>query len=258
MKRLTPTALALCLLALGTARAGEPGAREEAGQRELLRLQGTWQLAAAAGNGPARTLFIGGDVFLVREGTRLVQAGTLRLSPAKKPRAADAIVRKGEHEGKTLLGIYELEGDTLRLCFDLDGDRRPAQFKAAADTPTRLEVYKRPRDAGGEGEELVGRYESESVGSDGKKLRTAAEIQRHGDAYMVRWSSGPATAFVGVGIRRGNTLSVCWANRGTIGLSVYEIGPGPRLVGVFTELGSIGVLAAEQLTPVREDRCGDE
>ncbi|MFO0925993.1 MAG: hypothetical protein U0736_03015 [Gemmataceae bacterium] len=60
-------------------------------------------------------------------------------------------------------------------------------------------------------------------------------------------------AYLGMGIRQGDTLSVAWANRGTVGLSVYQIEKGPKLTGVYTELGGPGIVATETLTGAARD-----
>src|SRR5262249_5294553 len=114
MKVRAAAVVAFLFLVAGGARADDGADGRDSARQELLKLQGTWQLQSPAKADKERTLFIGGDVFLVREGDRIVQAGTLRLSPAKK--GVDAIVRKGQHEGNTMLGVYELKGDTLKFC----------------------------------------------------------------------------------------------------------------------------------------------
>jgi uncharacterized protein (TIGR03067 family) len=232
-----------------------PGSREEASRRELAKLQGSWRFQSwqdgskkALPGMDKRSFFVGGDVFLVRQGPRVLQLGTLRLSPSKKPMTIDAIVRKGQHEGNTMLGIYELTGDTLKVCFDPEGDARPKKFAPAEGSARYVAVFKRVRPAG-EAIDIVGRYRSVSYDPDGKKQVIKVEIQRLGDAYRVRWLQGKATNFVGTGIRKGDTLSVAWLNRGAVGISVFTIEKGPRLTGTFTEVGGVGNLSVEELVP---------
>jgi uncharacterized protein (TIGR03067 family) len=262
--RVTAAAGLLLLTAASTWAQEGPTPREEAARKELLKFQGTWSFASFEDgkktpqpNLKKRTFFVGGSVFLVREGDKVIQAGTLRLSPAKSPKTIDAVVRKGDHEGNTMLGIYELTGDTLKVCFDPEGDGRPKKFAVKAGSDLFLAVYKRVKPPD-EAVDIVGRYKSTATGPDGARQTATAEIQRHGDAYLVRWNVGPALAYVGVGIRKANTLSVAWTNRGTVGVSVYEIEKGPKLIGTFTDLGGPGLMSREVLTvpeaPVREAR----
>jgi uncharacterized protein (TIGR03067 family) len=260
MKVRAAAVLGLVLFIAGEARTREgAGSRASDARQELQKLQGTWRLesleeakktakTATKTEVKDRTLFVGSEVFLVRDGERVVQAGTLRLTPAK--RAIDAVVRKGQHEGNTMLGVYELKGDTLKVCFDPEGDGRPKGFAPKAGSGLTVAVYKRVKPAGEAGT-IVGRYKCESFGADGRKQTSDAEILKHGDAYLVKWTLGGGLAYIGVGIRKGDTFSVAWANRGTVGVSVYHLEKGSKLVGIYTEVGGIGIIAREHLTPSR-------
>jgi uncharacterized protein (TIGR03067 family) len=62
------------------------------------------------------------------------EEATYKLDPAKKPRTIDFKPTTGESKGKTLLGIYELDGDKLKLCVaDEDEKERPKEFKSKGD-----------------------------------------------------------------------------------------------------------------------------
>lgn len=228
--------------------------REEEPLRDLLELQGTWQLVTLEEEGKKvgdlgkRELFVGGTVFLFKEEEKVVQAGNLRLVPARKPSAIDATVKSGRLKGNTMLGVYELKGELLKVCFDPDGDARPKEFGSKAGSPRYVAIYKRSRPKD-EPIDIVTRYRAESVGPDGTRQVVGAEIQRHGDAYLVKWTRPAGVLYVGVGIRNGNTLSVAWMNRGSVGTSLYKIEKGPKLMGTFTELGGIGLISQETLTP---------
>src|SRR5436309_645008 len=101
------------LLLASTARTQEgTQAREEDARKELLKFQGTWQFESFEGgdkkklpNIEKRTFFVGGALFLVREGDKVIQGGTIRVMPWKSPRTIDAVVKKGPHEGNTMLGV---------------------------------------------------------------------------------------------------------------------------------------------------------
>lgn len=238
------------------ARAEEGPSKEEEARKDLLKIQGTWNLEklqedgklAAKADLADRTIFIGSEVFLLRQGEKILQAGTLRLTAGRTPHPINAVVRSGKNEGVTMLGLYELKGDTLTLCFDPSGDARPKAFDAPSGSGRILATYKRIRPAD-QTVEIVGLYKCESFGTGGRKLTSSAEVQRHGDAYLIRWTMAGAPAYVGVGIRKANTLSVAWGNRGTVGVSVYEISKGPKLIGTYTEVGGIGIIGKEQLLP---------
>ena len=249
------------LVAFSVAIAEEPPAanpREEEARKDLQEMQGTWKLDSFEDSKKAkvdvkkRTLFFGGELCLVRDGDKVVQVGVARLVTGKSPRRIDVVVRKGQHEDSTMLGIYELKDDTLKVCFDPEGEGRPTEFAAKADTSRYVAVYKRAKPTT-EAVEIRGKYTSTSFGPDGKKQTMGAEIERRGDGYLVKWTVPGGVAYVGMGIRKGDQLSVTWANRGNVGLSVYKIEKGPKLAGDYTELGGVGILAQEEMTPAKSD-----
>jgi len=246
--------LALTLLVSADARPEDrPLKKNEAARKDLQELQGTWQLESIEDSKKSkldikkRTLFVGGELFLVQEGEKLIQAGIIRLVTSKSPRVMDVVVRKGEHEDNTMLGIYELKGDTLKVCFDPEGESRPKKFAARADSSIFVATYKRVNRTK-ETVNICGKYRCETFGSDGKKQTLSAVIEKRGDAYLIRWEVRGGLAFIGTGIRKGDTLSVAWLNRGTAGISVYTIEKGPKLVGNYTEVGGPGLIGKEVLS----------
>jgi uncharacterized protein (TIGR03067 family) len=237
----------------------KPATPEADARKDLQAMQGTWQMESHVDakktkiDVKKRKLFIGAELFLTRDGDKMLQAGVIRLVTGKSPRRIDVVVRKGQHEDNTMLGIYEVKGDTLKLCFDPEGEGRPAAFEAKPDTARYVAVYKRVKPSS-EAIDICGKYTSTTFGSDGKQQRINSEIEKRGDAYMVKWTVPGGVAYLGIGIRKGDTFSVTWANRGTVGLSVYRIEKGPKLVGEFTELGGVGAMGREELTPSKGDQ----
>jgi len=251
-------ALAVCVAPARVEEKEKLSKREQGARRDLLELQGTWKLESIEDGKKARmdlkkrTLFVGADVMLVRDGDKIVQGGQLRLNPTKSPACIDVVVKKGEHEDNTMLGIYELKGDTLKVCFDPEGESRPKAFAAKKDTAVFVATYKRVKRSDEE-IDVRGRYRCESFGADKKKVTMEAEVVKRGDAYLIRWEVEEGLAYVGTGIRQGDTLSVAWVNRGSVGVSVYKIEKGPKLVGEYTEVGGAGLVAKEVLTATRAD-----
>src|SRR5262245_26851471 len=250
--------LALVVIQAGADDEKKPSTREQDARKDLSELQGTWQLESLQTNAKSkvdvkkRTLFIGGELFLVRDGEKVLQAGVLRLTTSRSPRRIDVTVRQGQHADNTMLGIYELKGDTLKVCFDPEGETRPAKFAPKEDTAHFLAVYKRAKVLD-ESIDIVRKYKSESSAGDGKQQMMGAEIENQGDAYLVRWTVPGGVAYIGSGIRQGSTLSVAWVNRGSIGLSVYQIEKGPKLTGLYTEVGGPGLVAHEVLLPAGKE-----
>ncbi len=260
MKSRTLSVLAACVLLAPAVLADDerPDSREEEARKDLQEMQGTWKLESLEDSKKAkvdvkkRTLFFGGELCLLRDGDKVVQIGVARLVTSKSPRRIDVVVKKGLHQDSTMLGIYEVKDDTLKVCFDPEGDGRPSEFATKPDTSRYVAVYKRVRPAR-EAIDICGKYTSTSFGADGKKQSMGAEIERRGDGYLVKWTVPGGVAYVGMGIRKGDVLSVTWANRGTVGLSVYKIEKGPKLVGDYTELGGVGIMAKEEMTPAKSD-----
>ena len=134
-KRLGVVAVAL-LVAGGTLLGGG----NEAGEKDLKKIQGTWKFISQEMEGKARApedvaklkITFTDDKWSVREDGKVVQAGTHKLDPTKKPAQVDAMVTEGEGKGEKMLGIYELKGDTMKVCFDPMGKERPTGFSAKA------------------------------------------------------------------------------------------------------------------------------
>lgn len=71
--------------------------------------------------------------------------GVYVVDPASKPKTIDVSFSDGPEKGKTLHGIYELEGDTYKLCIALGGKPRPTEFASKAGSGHVLEVLKREK-----------------------------------------------------------------------------------------------------------------
>jgi uncharacterized protein (TIGR03067 family) len=62
------------------------------------------------------------------------------LDSTKKPKTIDL-----EVNGRTLKGIYEIEGDTLKLCYNLTNPERPTELASKPDSGVVLVVHKRAK-----------------------------------------------------------------------------------------------------------------
>jgi uncharacterized protein (TIGR03067 family) len=74
-----------------------------------------------------------------------VDQGTVKLNSTAKPKELDITGTDGPNKGKTILAIYERDGDTLRICYDLSGKNRPTEFKTKEGTQLFLVTYKREK-----------------------------------------------------------------------------------------------------------------
>jgi uncharacterized protein (TIGR03067 family) len=89
-------------------------------------------------------LVIKDDKYTVTVG-EAVDKGTAKLNPKAKPKELDINGTEGPNKGKTILAIYELDGDTLRICYDLGGKNRPTEFKTKEGSQLFLVTYKREK-----------------------------------------------------------------------------------------------------------------
>jgi RNA polymerase sigma-70 factor (ECF subfamily) len=71
---------------------------------------------------------------------------TIKLDPTKSPKAIDLTVLNGPEKGKTMLAIYELEGDTLKLCLPNQATKdRPNEFKSPKGSSVGVLTLKRAK-----------------------------------------------------------------------------------------------------------------
>jgi uncharacterized protein (TIGR03067 family) len=125
-------------LAVGGTLRGDGG--KDAGEDVLKKIQGTWKFVAQEMDGKAlpkeevakQTITFERDKWTVHRDGKVVQVGTHKFDPGKKPAQVDAVVTEGEDKGSTMLGIYELKGDTIKVCFDPKGKERPSDFTSKA------------------------------------------------------------------------------------------------------------------------------
>lgn len=120
---------------------------------ESEKLAGTWIALSAVDYGEPipqdqakelRLVFTGAD-FTAFHGDKSVMQGSFTIDPAKKPRSIDLNSNSGRHEGKTLKGLYEWDGDTLRICFVEPGEQRPKEVASTLESGAFLLVCKRQK-----------------------------------------------------------------------------------------------------------------
>jgi uncharacterized protein (TIGR03067 family) len=104
------------------------------------RIQGKWQFVSITRTGKTESYIA--QVIINGETLRVVKAdgdiASYRLDEDHQPGWIDMI----GPGGKSLPGIYELNGDTLRLCLN-EKTQRPTAFEAEAGSRTALWVLQR-------------------------------------------------------------------------------------------------------------------
>ena len=131
---------------------GDPGVAQDA-KKETAQLEGEWTMVSGEIDGQsmpeemrktARRVVKDGET-TVTIGDRLFMKARFSIDPAKKPKTIDYTMTGGPTEGKTQLGIYELDGDTVKFCFSAPGKDRPTEFTTKEGSGRTLSVWKRAK-----------------------------------------------------------------------------------------------------------------
>lgn len=122
-------------------------------KKEMARPEGEWTMESGEIDGQAMpedmrktakrvvkygetTVTVGGQMFMKAK---------FVVDPSKKPKTIDYTMTGGPTEGKTQLGIYELDGETVKFCFSAPGKDRPTDFTTKAGSGRTLSVWKRAK-----------------------------------------------------------------------------------------------------------------
>jgi uncharacterized protein (TIGR03067 family) len=146
---MTRRALAFTLASLLAATVVAQAQDKEKDKNDAKKLEGTWTATSwTRGDG-----MIGKDdvntELVIKDGSYEFPKGINRISGKGEFKAAgknhiDFTPADGPAKGKTLQGIYKVEGDTLTLCFRSAGQERPTEFKSG-DRNTVLATYERKK-----------------------------------------------------------------------------------------------------------------
>jgi uncharacterized protein (TIGR03067 family) len=71
--------------------------------------------------------------------------GGYALDATKSPMTIDMMPKGGNYDGKTLLGIVQVEGDVMTIAFAEPGKERPTKFESAAGSGTVIAVCKKAK-----------------------------------------------------------------------------------------------------------------
>jgi uncharacterized protein (TIGR03067 family) len=113
------------------------------GEAKKSKLEGTWRAVTVVKGGKEEkddknhVLTFAGKTFTLKEGDKVMAAGTFKTDDAKKPHEIDMEITeadKADFKGKTVKGIYEIKEDTLRWCLSEPGSERPTELAGPAGT----------------------------------------------------------------------------------------------------------------------------
>lgn len=153
MKRL---AILLVALVLPAVVATGEDKKDHPANDDLKSLQGTWvtlklvingqtlvDLKEPPKKGQGTTITYNEHKWVINLGQNEFATGTSKLDPTKKPKQIDLSNESGPDKGKTLLAIYELNGDEYKVCIAAPGKDRPTEFSSKKDSGQRLIISKR-------------------------------------------------------------------------------------------------------------------
>jgi uncharacterized protein (TIGR03067 family) len=135
------------VLVVGLALAGDKPA-DDVSRKDLERLQGDWEAASMIVDGQklpdddAQALFrtVRGENYSILLFDKEIVKGTFKIDAGKNPKTIDSLSR-----GKTVPGIYKLEGDTFTVCAASPGKDRPRDFTCQEGSGHTLTVWQREK-----------------------------------------------------------------------------------------------------------------
>jgi len=89
-------------------------------------------------------LVIKGSQYTLNSGTGESVQGIQTVDITKSPKNIDATDGSGRNKGKTILGIYEINGDEFKVSFSMPGKPRPTKFTTEKDESGQwVHIWKR-------------------------------------------------------------------------------------------------------------------
>jgi uncharacterized protein (TIGR03067 family) len=85
----------------------------------------------------------GHDYSIIDRSNQIVDRGEYLVNASSLPSTLDIVGREGPNAGRSMLAIFELQGDRLTVCYDLNGQERPANMEADADQLLLSITYER-------------------------------------------------------------------------------------------------------------------
>lgn len=115
-------------------------------------VEGSWVPVAAAVSGQpldvdelrvARFVLDRGGYEIIDRANHVVDSGDYRVDATVSPWSMDIIGVSGPNAGRTMLAIFELQGDRLTVCYDLEAASRPQDMQPLEDQLLLVITYQR-------------------------------------------------------------------------------------------------------------------
>lgn len=84
-----------------------------------------------------------GTYRIIDRSNQVVDGGHYHVNEACTPPTMDIVGNRGPNAGRSMLAVFELNGDVLVVSYDLEGQVRPASVTPAKDQPVLLITYSR-------------------------------------------------------------------------------------------------------------------
>lgn len=86
------------------------------------------------------------EIITPHQSSETIVADIVKIDPSKTPKELHFIRRNGPNAGKTMIGIYEFEGDEqYKFVFDPSGSTVLNEFTTKAGTGYTLHTWKRAK-----------------------------------------------------------------------------------------------------------------
>jgi len=152
--RTTLMTVAVSLLwSVGSSFAADVGGADA--QKELQKFQGTWVMVSGEKDGKKAAdehvsrskLTYQGDklqIMVPNQHGEMLLADIVKIDPTKSPKEMHFVRKNGPNAGKTLVGIYEFEGDDqYKFAFDPSGAMTLKEFTTKTGTGHIRNTWKR-------------------------------------------------------------------------------------------------------------------
>jgi len=135
MRRLR-IAICFCVITVGCKSSATTGEEAAPDETDMDLLQGVWIAESYERGGKPVSphllkktqIVVEGDTLELIESRKDGELGTFKIDGNQTPKHIDMRIALGPDAGKTVRGIYRLDGDFLRICWAAPGQPRPEAF----------------------------------------------------------------------------------------------------------------------------------